>query len=360
MIISKPSIKIDNETAIYSSDIHFLNETHSIIFSVDKKYEDMISTSSDALLIALLIPAMAASEDIEVKGTVSKNLLYNTQSQLQEVLCEVMPGLKKVQIFVDNIIDESIKGHINHNVLSGFSAGVDAYVTLEDYFLNPKYNLKVTHFLFNNLTFKQDKVNKKSSKIKELSELYNFPLIETFTNLHFFYSYNKKLSNINFEQTHTLRNAAVAHFLGKSQTTFLYSSTYHFRHVAIKQSTDLAIVDPIILPALSSNNVRCVSVGSEYTRIEKTLKILSNKSVYQYLDLCIGKDDYYINCGICRKCKRALTLFDMKGKTHLFKNIFNLDEWAKIKKSYEEGLSIHTQLNDKELYEYICLYNKQN
>lgn len=354
MIINQPKLNFDNGLAIYSADINFYNESHRIEFSVSDRYKDMITETSDPLLIALLIPAMYIGEDIVIRGAVSKKLLYGIRSQTQDLLCTVIPGLKKINVHADNIVENK---QITTSVLAGFSAGVDAYVTLNDYYLYPKYDLKITHFLFNNLTFKQEKVEKKFKRIKELSEYYKFPIIETSTNLHFFYSYNKKIKNINFEQTHTLRNSAVAHFLGANGSKFLYSSTYHFSHVKVSPSEDLAIIDPILLPTISSDTVECISVGSEYTRLEKTLKITEIPTTFDYLDLCIGKDDNFINCGVCRKCKRALALFEVSNNLDKYKNIFNLQEWYKIRDSYLKNLSAHTQLNDKELYLYMIENN---
>lgn len=351
MIVESPKIIINSSKITYSADIKFLEETHTIVFSVEDKFKDMVTTSSDPLLIALLIPCMATGEDLVIKGKVSKKLLYHIQTQIQLILIEIIPHLKKISIVAENVIDETLD--TCDTIMSGFSAGVDAYVTLEDYFLNPKYDLKITHFLFNNLTFKEEKKNKKLERILKLSEYYNFPLIETSTNLHFFYVMNKKIKGINFEQTHTLRNVAVAHFLSSNNCKFLYSSTYHYNNIAIIPSTDLSIADLILLPLLSSEKIECISVGSEYTRIEKTLKAIENPTASKYLDLCIGKEDTFINCGVCRKCKRALALLESLGKKDKVKNIFNLPEWDKIKESYLKNLHTHTQINDRELYNFF-------
>lgn len=349
MIIYPSKKIIDNKYATLTSTINFLDTETDLYFKTQNIYSNFVTELLDPFLIALLIPAMSFGTDITVKGSISKNLFLNLQDQVQDILCNVINGLSKVNISVSNIVDKPIQDKIN--VLSGFSAGVDAFVTFDDYYLNTKSNLKISHFLFNNLTYGDVKIRQKIFNINNLVQKYSFPLMQTWSNLHSFYKKGKK---IGFEQTHTMRNAAIPHFLAGVPNTFLYSSTFHKDLIEIKRSHDLAIVDDILLPLLSSSDVDCMSVGSEYTRLDKTFKVANLNDAYNYLDTCIGKQfNPYINCGTCRKCTRALLTFELADKINNFKNIFNLDAWYDVKKDYLLDLPNRTQLNDYELYTYI-------
>jgi len=204
--------------------------------------------------------------------------------------------------------------------------------------------------LFNNLTYGKTRVDIKLRNIKKLQSKYKFNLIETWTNLHSFYRKGKK---IGFEQTHTMRNAAIPHFLGQN-TEFLYSSTFHEDMITIKRSDDLSVVDDILLPILSTKRVKCKAVGSEYTRLQKTLMLVDIEDSYEHLDTCIGKrETKFINCGKCRKCTRALLTFELVNKKNKFKKVFNIDAWNNVRSSYLKELPTRTQLNDHELYLHI-------
>lgn len=347
MIIYPPNIFTDDNFINYTAIVNFLNTDEDLFFKIDNKYADWVTTKSDPLLIALLIPAMKANEDIKVHGKISKKL-YNNLDNIQDLLIKVIPVLSKINVDAE-LIEESKQPY--KNVLTGFSAGVDAFTTFDDYYLNTKYDIKITHFLFNNLTYGKGRIQQKIENIETIKNKYQIPLFQTWSNLHRFY---KKGHKIGFEQTHTMRNAAIPHFLGGTPNLFLYSSTFHKELNNPVVSKDIAIIDDLLLPLLSSNSVTCMSVGSEYTRLDKTIKISKLDDAYNHLDICIGKQTRkFINCGTCRKCTRALLTFELLNQQHNFKNVFNLEEWHKIRLEYIQELKNRTQLNDNELYNYI-------
>ncbi|PLX40878.1 MAG: hypothetical protein C0609_11490, partial [Deltaproteobacteria bacterium] len=70
MIISRPQIKCKNGQVIYKVDVKRMEGETSLWYSLDEEYADYISPVADAALIALLIPAMAAGENITIEGGV--------------------------------------------------------------------------------------------------------------------------------------------------------------------------------------------------------------------------------------------------------------------------------------------------
>lgn len=353
MIIGELYTENEDKFVSLKSKINFLDTTEVLYFKIEEQYKSWLTKTSDALLISLLIPAMKNREDIIIKGNVSK-LLFENLNKIQDLLISVIPVLSKVKVSA-NLVEIDKQSY--ESVISGFSAGVDAFTTFEDYYLNPKYDIKITHFLFNNLTYGSNKIAQKITNINKIKDKYNFPLFQTWSNLHNFY---KKGHKIGFEQTHTMRNAAVAHFLGGNPNLFLYSSTFHKDLVQPIESHDLAIIDDLLLPLLSSYTVECRSVGSEYTRLDKTFKVSKLKDAYNHLDTCIGKRTrQFINCGICRKCTRALLTFELLHQKNNFQNIFNLNEWNKVRTEYIQDLPNRTQLNDNELYNYVLKHHKE-
>lgn len=353
MIIYKPSIIKDDTFVSYNSKINFLDTDENLYFKIDKQYANWLTDKSDPLLISLLIPAMKNKENIKIHGKISK-ILYKNLDEIQNLLIAVIPHLSKIKVDADLIEEDLIQHEV---VLSGFSAGVDAFTTFEDYYLNPKSDINISHFLFNNLTYGNTRIAQKIDNINKIKNKYNFPLFQTWSNLHSFY---KKGHKIGFEQTHTVRNSAIPHFLGGMPSLFLYSSTFHKDLIQPVQSNDLAIIDDLLLPLLSSNSVTCISVGSEYTRLDKTLKVSKLLDAYQHLDTCIGKQtSKFINCGTCRKCTRALLTFELVNQKDNFKDAFNLEAWNSVRNDYIKDLPNRTQLNDNELYNYVLKNYKE-
>lgn len=351
-------MQLSNIHKVIENDKIYLNATinqHNIWFSVDKKYKDLVTDFYDPFVVAMLVPCMKSKTDMHIKGKVSAQLI-NSLDNLQDIIISIIPTLTKINVKADEYI--KIKKTKNKNVFAGFSAGIDAFITFKDYYLEPKSDIKITHFIHNNLTYSRKIIDKKLHRIKKLQKKYNFDLIETYTNFHFMY----KLvgSGINFEQTHTLRNSAIAFLLSKNDNIFLYSSTFHKDLTGLKENKDMGIADPMILSTLSTDNVKCISAGSEYTRIQKTIEVANITDAHEYLDTCIKKDKHYINCGICRKCARALATLECVNKVDLFKNIFNVEAWNKYKQTYYSNLKTHTQINDKELYFYLLEQGKIN
>lgn len=349
MIISLPKITTNGNEASYSFDITRNNKTNNIWIKVDKKYTSFVSDFSDAALLAMLLPAMVDKDSITVYGKISKHL-YDNLNQIQELLCKIIPWLHKIKIEAETVVDQTkIKKEIT---FAGFSAGVDAFVTLEDYFLKPKSDTKITHLLFNNLIYNDNISNDKFNHIKKLVDQLNLPLIYTRTNLHKIYEKKK----IGFEQTHPIRNAVIAHALSNHGVNFLYSSSFPKSEMKIKPWPDLAIANPILLPLISTPNVEVIDVGSEYTRIQKTYRVSKIEYSYDFLDICIGKkhlkSDFY-NCSQCYKCMRALVTFEKIGVLEKYNKLFDLNLYYQNKEDYLIKVKNSKQLNDVDLVRFL-------
>lgn len=349
MIIKNPIILTSSDDTEYSFNIIINNQEKNVWIKVDRTYSEFVSDLADAALLAMLLPAMQDNTNIVVEGRISKSL-YNNLDQIQDLLCKVIPWLNKINVTAKNLIENVIPR--KSATLTGFSAGMDAFTTLEDYFLKPKSSIKITHLLFNNLIYNSKVANDKFNHIKELTDKVNLPLIYTKTNLHDFYAKKK----IGFEQTHPIRNAVIGHVLSKNGINFLYSSSFPKNDMEIKPWSDLAIVNPILLPLISTPNVEVIDVGSEYTRVQKTYKVSNIDYSHDYLDICIGKkhlkSDFY-NCSQCYKCMRALVTFEKLDVLEKYDKLFDLDLYFKNKDKYLEKVKKSTQLNDVNLVRFL-------
>ena len=55
---------------------------------------------------------------------------------------------------------------------------------------------------------------------------------------------------------------------------------------------------------------------------------------YNYIK---NKNNKYLNCGMCNKCKRTLFTLDILGVLEKYENIFNLNNYYKVKETLKEN-----------------------
>ena len=349
MIIYAPEIHKKESVIEYNFKVKIKQDIKEVFIQIDNNYSNLVSNLADTALIIMLLPAMVDKENIRVEGKLSKTL-YSNLDNLQDLISKVIPACSKVSVSADHIV--SLPKAKNPVVISGFSAGVDAFVTLDEFYLNPIHDFKLTHLLFNNLIYKDKIANDKLHHIKKLTNEVGIPVIQTKTNFHSLY--NKK--NIGFEQTHTIRNVAIAHLLSANGIKFLYSSSFPVKDLEIKPWPDIAIVNSLLLPLLSSDSVELIEVGANYTRVQKTKKVSQNPYSYKFLDICIKKkhlkSEFY-NCSQCYKCMRALVTFEKLGVINKYKDLFDLELYYKSKDEYLKNLFDSTQLNDVDLQRFL-------
>lgn len=356
IIVHEPNIYTTDDHIEYNFVIDIDSKQNPVYIQVDKLLKDNVSTLSDAALITMLLPAMVENHELKVNGTVSEKLVNNI-TELQELIVKVIPWCNIINVTFENI--EPSKETKKELVVSGFSAGVDAFVTLQDYYLEPVHDEQLTHVLFNNLIYNDTIATDKFNHLKNLTDKIDLPLVRTNTNFHKLYAKKK----IGFEQTHPIRNAVIAHLLSAKGIKLLYSSSFPLKDFEIKPWPDIAIVNKVLLPLLSTDKTEIVDVGSEYTRVQKTEIVSKIDYSYDFLDICIGKkhlkSDYY-NCSQCYKCMRALVTFEKLGVLEKYNKLFNLDLYYANKDNYLNKLQKSKQLNDVDLSNFLGKINDKN
>ena len=165
------------------------------------------------------------------------------------------------------------------------------------------------------------------SQLKPLVEYIGLPFICVNSNLDEFYQNNM------FQQTHTLRNTSVALLLQKGIRRYLYASTYNYKETYIGEAYDMAYSDPYCLPVLSTDVLDAFSVGSEYTRVEKTIRVAGVKDSYDTLDVCINTNTAQ-NCSKCLKCMRTLLTLEIAGMIKRYENSFDLNIYKQYRNKY--------------------------
>lgn len=101
--------------------------------------------------------------------------------------------------------------------------------------------------------------------------------------------------------------ASVAHFLSNKMRTATISSSHDDSNL-IKWGSH-----PLTDPLLSSDFVRILHYGSEYTRVQKTAALVGEPDSLRVLSVCgLGRlDGSFVNCSQCQKCLRTMVTLDL-------------------------------------------------
>lgn len=183
-----------------------------------------------------------------------------------------------------------------------------------------------------NISEARKKFEVRYNYLKKFTDSIDMDFLKVDSNLHAFHLWGH-------QKTHTLtlasgvlimQNHFKEYFVSSMGLSYIDSINF-FEH---SKDKDIAILDNILLPALSTSNLKFIPDGHKYNRVEKTLKLLNNSYVHKYLNVCVGKNDDYSNCSICSKCKRTMMTIKTAGKANEFRNIFNFDIYNNVKKSY--------------------------
>jgi hypothetical protein len=93
----------------------------------------------------------------------------------------------------------------------------------------------------------------------------------------------------------------------------------------------MAHTDPITMRYYSLVGSRCVSIGSERTRIEKTLQVAEIPESYNTLSVCVKDAE---NCSMCSKCMRTLLTMEIAGVIDRYSASFDMDIYRQHRDEY--------------------------
>ena len=323
-------------------------------YALDESFAELISNTCDAALLGLLIPVMAIGEEVYIDGVMSDKLLYNVP-RLQRLLQHVMPSLHQVKIIVKDVY--SGDNNRASGVATGFSGGIDSYCLLADhYYWATSEQFKVSHLLFNNVgshgSGGENLFRKRYKRLALVAERLGLPFVMINSNLDAFYG-----RSFGFQQTHTLRNASVALLLQGGLGRYMYASAFSYAYAFVGPTSSMAYCDTITLPLLSTEILEASSVGSEYTRVEKVLRVAEIPDSYDTIDVCVNANyaGEYINCSRCWKCMRTLATLEIAGFIERYSPSFDLSYYWHRRSEYFRDLLARQgrpQPNDREVIQF--------
>jgi len=253
-----------------------------------------VSKRGDAFLAAALLPAMRASEPIEVdpRYPVSPRLLAGVTS-IQDVFATWDPALKRVVVDARAEPDSAV----NDGVGSFFSGGVDGLYTLL------KHADEVTDLLFVQGIDMQVDNDELFAEVLRANE-------------HFARARGKRLIPIQSNLRRfchprgvpwTVYNGAGLASLGLalSLRKIFIASSHTYRELLPWGS------HPLTDPLWSTEGVSFVHDGAEATRTQKVSLLGRDRDALAILRVCWQDKGY--NCGRCEKCLRTMTSLRLLG-----------------------------------------------
>lgn len=324
---------IKDGVGLYSCDFKSRDGVlQTIYYEVSPALDTGELERADPFALIFLLLAIKNGENLIFKTPLSESLYFNIIHYVYPIFKILLGVNVELNIKAENVCSDLTS--TNKGVITGFSSGVDSFTVFNDHYLNVEtHGLKITHLLFNDVGSHGNNKNnpvftKRFNRIKEFSSETGLPLITVSSNV-------QEILNMDFQLTHTVRNASVAHLFNGVCSTFLYASTYSYHDVKIEKTYDMAYADPILLPLFSSDQLKCVSAGSQYSRTRKTEIVAQIPAATRYLDICIDTPaEGSLNCSVCSKCKRTLLTLEILGRLDQFEKVFDLDKYQKERSDF--------------------------
>jgi hypothetical protein len=332
MIIYPPEVRSVNEKVRVTARFTCAGVDDHLWFEVDKKYADSIVTEKiDAFLLALLPLAMKRGEDVYLKHPVSQRVYYNASRHLPSLINTAWPEMKKVSVFQSGFAEEGLVTR-GKAVGTGLSCGIDSLCTIAEN-TSPEVpaSYRITHCVFTNVGShgsmeEENAPERYQGRLKNALGCANELGLEVIiidSNL-------AQVLSMDYDRSHTIRNASAVMLLEKLFSRYYYSSGVAFRDVKV-QGWDMSDYDLLTLSYLSTDALDFVSAGSQHRRTEKTAIVAEFPPSYRWLNVCAHE---VVNCSHCEKCLRTLFTLELLGKIDRYAGVFDLERYRKERRRY--------------------------
>ncbi|MBX3427571.1 MAG: hypothetical protein KF688_17965 [Pirellulales bacterium] len=281
---------------------------------------------ADAFVTAVLVDCMAIGVDISVEAPVSGELLRGLYDY-QLALSSLYPELRPVSLTATSV-PASAQLASARVVATGFSAGVDAFSTLYDYFVEGRLGDRPELLVFGNAgTFPihpegaaayrayQAKLSAIAKELELPIAFIDSNLGEVATNRRGGFC-TRVISGILLQQN------CVRTYIHQTGTTY----------ADLAADTDGS--NPLCDHLLSTDLTRIVSDGAQFTRLRKIERIANWPIASRHLHVCPTLSPGLRNCSRCGKCTATMLGIDMLGKRNEFREVFDFSQFTAGKEAY--------------------------
>ncbi|MCZ0963458.1 hypothetical protein [Paracoccus benzoatiresistens] len=342
--VSSFDITKANQETTYRCDVHDASGRRELRYVVSSTTgHRKPSETANWAAMALLLPAMLSGKALNIQGSVSALLLHFLRSDLQDLLMHFNSSLKRIDVEAD-IAPAEGRSCGALRVGTGFSAGIDSFSALRSFRQSGvSACLDVTDLMtFGVGAFgesggrgTEEAFTKAAARTAAYAQELGVEAHSVRSNLTHFYDRSQGLG---FTRTHTLRNASAASLFERELDIYLYASAFAYPELDLTATDYMGHLDPVLLPLLSTTDLRFISAGAGSDRIRKT-ELLADDTVAQgLLDVCVTpplKRAAMVgpgrNCSQCWKCYRTMLTLDALGKLERFAAIFDLEYYHQNK-----------------------------
>ena len=330
IVARRCSKSFESNTHKLSCEVNWLGEEKLIWLTYPREFDEFVDEQCfDWVLAALLIPAMATGADLHISGTLSSQLYLSATTDIQKILASQNRKLSKINITFDKLVKR--KQREEGFIGTGFSAGIDSLSSIM--LLEQQPSLRPTHLATMNVgamgpgEFADRMMEKYAQRLSDFCHQHNYSPLLMDSNIHSFYE------GFTHQLSHTLKMAAAVLALGGAFSYYYYSSTWEYSYIGVRETYDVSISDPILLPMLSSEATQFRAIGTHLSRMEKVKMVGDYLPSYEYLDVCIGRGEQRIegksNCSSCRKCVTQLMTLELLGKSSEYQEVFDVEAYRK-------------------------------
>lgn len=336
--------KNEDNTIRASCKIQNDDDETEIWFELSKAPHDIEIESVDAFFAPCLLLGLKSNSRVVFEIPISESIA-DQAADLAYVFGTQLGLNRKLEVEAANPI--AVHRQAN-GAITGFSAGVDSWFALKQNLIECNLpSRKLTHLLVNDVGANIG--NKKKQQVislaSDIAREFQLGLMSVKSNMN-------NVLQLDFQMTHTARNASVAHLLASIAGTFYYSSTDTYDDAGVFPTYDMAYADTIILPLLSTDSITLRSSGSAYSRAEKTRAILSIPQIGERLDVCVNHEHAgtKINCGVCWKCCRTELTLEAFGALDEFEPVFDLEAYGRRRSRYIQEISASHKPTEREVF----------
>ena len=340
MLIKKPQAENAHGELLLRARVEIQGKDSECFYSVPEEYADFVDVASaNCFLVGLLYPALRHGEDIHVAGTVSARLLYNLNEYLIPLMVLCDSRLKRIKVTAEATSDRGCPE--SHAVGTGFSGGVDSFTTIHEHLARPTpEGFRLTHLFFFNVGAHgipknenerlaiERKFQARYEKLKPFPAEVGTPFVPVNSNIHLFHPWGHL-------EVATLATVSAVLFLQKGIRRYYLASAGHpYVHLwhylgSLRRPDDIAFLNPLLLPWLSTESLDLVDDGTFFDRSQKTALIADYEPATRYLNVCCNHDTLDTNCSICGKCCRTLLTLEVLGKLDAFRAVFDVDKYRR-------------------------------
>lgn len=326
--LHKPTLEKEGCFTYFKADYSGADEGELWLRTDAQTAEHFDESVSDAFILPALLMAMEKGVDLHIDNDVSDLLFFNINTHIQEILSIQSETFSKIHIFPSGTKENKKNPSA---VATGLSCGVDSFGAIYTHLLSsPPKSTKLTHLTQYNHAQQRDYGGRwiqNIDRFKSVASQLDLPLVIIGTN------FSAKILAPH-TMRHTYLNCSAAIAMDGLFSKYYYASTFNYSDINVTSTSDISRAEPIVLPLISTENIRFFSTGSEIPRTTKTEKITLIPMTGNFLDVCPKHSSDIINCSKCYKCMRTMLTLDILNKLENYSSVFDIDGFRSKRKNY--------------------------